>query len=94
MLVARQAVFSAILLNISGTPSAAATALDGHPMASRGDVGRALGVAIIASFVGDYLASASIHRTCARGNCFQFKSPDLFSLVFGLTIICSFAAKL
>ena len=44
--------FSAILLNILGTPSAAATALDGHPMASRGDAGRALGVAIIASFVG------------------------------------------
>ena len=34
--------FSAILLNIPGTPSASATALDGHPMASRGEAGRAL----------------------------------------------------
>ena len=30
--------FSAILLNIPGTPSAAATALDGHPMVARDGV--------------------------------------------------------
>src|SRR3972149_9579488 len=29
--------FSAILLNIPGTPSASATGLDGHPMARRGE---------------------------------------------------------
>ncbi|MDP6262727.1 MAG: tripartite tricarboxylate transporter permease, partial [Rhodospirillales bacterium] len=44
--------FSAILLNIPGTPSASATALDGFPMAARGEAGRALGIAIIASFLG------------------------------------------
>ena len=33
--------FSAILLNIPGTPSASATALDGHPMAKMGEGGRA-----------------------------------------------------
>ena len=38
--------FSAILLNIPGTPSASATAMDGHPMARRGEAGRALGAAI------------------------------------------------
>ena len=35
--------FSAILLNIPGTPSASATAMDGFPMAQRGDAGLALG---------------------------------------------------
>ena len=88
--------FSAILLNIPGTPSAAATALDGHPMASRGEAGRALGVAIIASFVGglfSFLCLLFIAPVLAE-IALQFKSPDLFSLVFfGLTIICSFAAK-
>ena len=34
---------SAILLGIPGTPSAAATVLDGHPMARRGDASLALG---------------------------------------------------
>ena len=37
--------FSAVLLNIPGTPSASATALDGFPMAARGEAGRALGIA-------------------------------------------------
>jgi len=44
--------FSAILLNIPGTPSASATAIDGHIMAQQGKAGQALGTAIIASFIG------------------------------------------
>ena len=44
--------FSAVLLNIPGTPSASATALDGFPLSKRGERGRALGVAIVASFLG------------------------------------------
>ena len=62
--------FSAILLNIPGTQSAAATALDGHPMASRGEAGRALGVAIITSFVGGYLVSSASYSShpCSRNS--------------------------
>ena len=48
--------FSAVLLNIPGTPSASATALDGYPMAVRGEAGRALGIAITASFVGGFFS--------------------------------------
>ena len=44
--------FAAVLLNIPGTPSASATALDGYPMSVRGEAGLALGTAIIASFIG------------------------------------------
>ena len=40
--------FSAILLNIPGTPSASATAMDGYPLTQRGEAGRALGIAIVA----------------------------------------------
>jgi putative tricarboxylic transport membrane protein len=43
---------SAILVNIPGTPSAIATGLDGYPMARRGEAGRALGLATVASFYG------------------------------------------
>lgn len=43
---------SAILLNIPGTPAAAATALDGYPLAKRGEPERAIQLAITASFIG------------------------------------------
>ncbi len=88
--------FSAILLNIPGTPSASATLVDGHPMALRGEAGKALGVSITAGFAGGlfsflclYLIAPSLADVALR-----FRAPDLFSLVFfGLTVICGFAAK-
>lgn len=43
---------TAILLNIPGAPSAIATALDGYPMAQRGEAGRAIGVTTVMSFFG------------------------------------------
>jgi putative tricarboxylic transport membrane protein len=88
--------FSAILLNIPGTPSASATLVDGHPMALRGEAGKALGVSITAGFAGGmfsflclYLIAPSLADVALR-----FRAADLFSLVFfGLTVICGFAAK-
>ncbi len=47
---------STILLNVPGTPSSVATALDGHPMAKSGRAGPALAIAAIASFVGGTLS--------------------------------------
>lgn len=44
--------YSAIMINIPGTPSAAATALDGFVLAKQGHGGQAIGVGVIASFVG------------------------------------------
>ncbi len=88
--------FSAILLNIPGTPSASATAIDGHPMAKRGDAGRALGTAIIASFSGGLFSFICLYfiAPSLADLALQFRAPDLFSLVFfGLTIICGFATK-
>ncbi len=43
---------SAIMLGIPGTPASIVTTLDGHPMARRGESGRALGLATAASFYG------------------------------------------
>ncbi len=88
--------FSAILLNIPGTPSASATAMDGHPMARRGEAGRALGTAIIASFTGGLFSFICLYfiAPSLAELALQFRAPDLFGLVFfGLTIICSFATK-
>ena len=43
---------TAILINAPGAPPAAATALDGYPMAKRGEAGRALGLAAVSSVLG------------------------------------------
>ncbi|WP_108259463.1 tripartite tricarboxylate transporter permease [Mangrovicoccus ximenensis] len=49
---------TAILLNIPGAPSAIATALDGYPMAQRGEAGQAIGVTTVMSFLGGLLGIA------------------------------------
>ncbi len=88
--------FSAVLLNIPGTPSASATAIDGSPMAARGEAGRALGVAITASFAGGLFSFLCLYfiAPVLADVALEFRTPDMFSLVFfGLTIICSFAAR-
>ncbi len=43
---------SGILIRTPGTPAAAATLLDGHPLAQQGMGGKAIGMATIASFFG------------------------------------------
>ena len=88
--------FSAILLNIPGTPSACATAIDGYPMTKKGQPGRALGLAIVASFVGGLISFGCLYfiSPLLASLALDFQAADLFALVFfGLTVICSFAAK-
>ena len=46
----------AILLNSPGTPEAAATALDGYPMAKRGESQRAMKFALYSSVTGDTIS--------------------------------------
>jgi putative tricarboxylic transport membrane protein len=46
---------SAVLINIPGTPDAVPTMMEGHPLARRGEGGLALGTAIGASFIGNWI---------------------------------------
>lgn len=48
-------VVSGILLGIPGTPSSIATVFDGHPMAKSGQPGRALGLGLASSFLGNII---------------------------------------
>ena len=81
---------TAILINTPGTPSAAATAFDGHPMAKRGEAERALGIALGSSVIGGtfsyfflLVAMAPIAYYAIR-----FGAPEMFLLaVMGLTCI-------
>lgn len=85
---------SAILLNIPGTPSAAATGIDGFQMAKKGLAGKALGISVVASFYGGMLSLLClifVAPLLAR-IALTFQAPELFSLIFlGLAVICSFA---
>lgn len=84
---------SAILINIPGTPSAAATALDGHAMARKGKAADAIGTAITSSFFGGLVslfALVLISPLIAKV-ALNFGSVELAALVFlGLALICSF----
>jgi TctA family transporter len=50
----------AILIGAPGSPSSAATMMDGYPMAQRGEAGRALGIAFAASAIGGVFGAALI----------------------------------
>jgi putative tricarboxylic transport membrane protein len=49
---------SAILLNIPGSPAAMATALDGYPLAQMGEGGKAMGLAVTESVIGEFFGIA------------------------------------
>lgn len=82
---------SAILLGIPGTPSAAATVLDGYPMTKRGEASIALGTAVIVSVFGGIfslvvmIVSVDLVSRMAIG----FGPAEIFALVFfGMSTIC------
>lgn len=68
-------LISAILLRIPGTPSSIITVLDGYPLAQQGKAGKALGVAIFASFVGG----------CFSAIVLLFLSPLLAKVTIGFS---------
>lgn len=87
---------SAILIHTPGTPAAAATAIDGYQLTLKGKAGKALGTAVIASFIGGLLSTSSLYffaPPLAR-LAMAFGSPEYFWLsIFGLTIIASVSSK-
>ncbi|MDK2924218.1 MAG: putative tricarboxylic transport rane protein, partial [Pseudothermotoga sp.] len=87
---------SAILLRTPGTPSAAATAIDGYPLAQQGKAGKAISAALIGSFVGGIASGVCMVFLAPLLAKFalKFGPPEYFALaVFGLTIIASVSGK-
>jgi putative tricarboxylic transport membrane protein len=81
---------TAVLLGIPGTPSAIATTFDGHPMAQKGEPGRAIWLGIWASFFGGLLGGAFL--ITATGPlariALQFGPWEFFSLfIFALSMV-------
>ena len=82
-------LFSAIMLNIPGTPNAAATALDGYPLAKQGKGGKALFGGVFASCCGTIISCIimMIATPFISTIALKFGKWELFLLsVFGITI--------
>ena len=80
----------AILIKTPGTPASSATILDGHPMAERGEAGRALGMALWASCTADLVSNLALILFAGWLASFalNFGPPEFFALIlFSLTII-------
>lgn len=82
----------AILMNVPGTASAAATALDGYPMARQGNAELAIGVARMASAVGGVIAIAIVLTVIGPISqlALLFGAREMFIVAaFGLMIIAA-----
>jgi putative tricarboxylic transport membrane protein len=87
---------SAILIGIPGTPSTAATVIDGHPMAKNGQASLACGTSIIASAFGGLfsLAVMIVSVEAIARVAIAFGPAEIFALVvFGLSTICGLSEK-
>jgi len=73
---------SAVLINIPGTPDAVPTMIEGHALAQRGEGGLALGTAIAASFLGNWIGIILLIVSIPAVLFFalQFRSWEMFLL--------------
>lgn len=87
---------SAILIHTPGTPAAAATIMDGYPMNQKGEAGRALSIALFASFTGGLLSAIimTFLSPVIAKVAYAFSPAEFFALaVFGLSVIISISGK-
>lgn len=87
---------SAILINTPGTPAAAATILDGYPLAKQGKAGKALYMALYASVCGDAVSIMLLLAVAQplASVALMFGPPELFALLlFALTVIGGLAGE-
>ncbi len=86
----------AILIKTPGTPASSATVLDGHPMAEKGEAGRALGMALWASCTADVVSNLALILFAGWLASFalNFGPPEFFALIlFSLTIIAGVSGE-
>ena len=81
---------SAVLVNIPGTPDAVPTMVEGYALAKRGEGGLALGTAISASFVGNWVGIVLLILFIPAVLFFalQFRSWEMFLLSLWGIAIC------
>lgn len=89
-------LITAILINIPGTPASVATTFDGHPMALRGEGGRAIRIGTLYSFLGgmvSLIALFAISPILAKW-ALKFSYQEYFAIaVLSLLLISSLSGK-
>jgi putative tricarboxylic transport membrane protein len=86
----------AILVNIPGTAGAAATPLDGYPMAKQGKGQQALAISFVASCIGGLLTTMIALATMpilARVGFYMHSVEMIVVMLFGISLIASIAAQ-
>src|ERR1044071_9488234 len=93
--VATTGDITSVLFGVPGEASSAATILDGHAMAKKGEAGRALGAALASSLVGALIGAIALAAAIpvVRPLVLTFGSPELFMLaIVGLAFIASLSS--
>jgi len=86
----------AAVVNTTGEPTTAATIVDGHPMAKKGEAGRALGAALMSSLVGAIFGAFALALAIpiVRPLVLTFGSPEFFMLaLLGITFVASLSGE-
>lgn len=94
--VATTGDITSVLFGIPGEGTTAATILDGHAMAKKGEAGRALGAALASSLVGALVGAfaLAVAIPVVRPLVLSFGSPELFMVaIVGIAFIASLSAE-
>ena len=86
----------AILMGVPASAAAAATVLDGYPMAKRGEAARAFGAAFTSGAIGGVLGAVAMGLSIpiVRPLVLSFAKPEFFMLgVLGLTMVGSLSGR-
>ncbi len=87
---------ASILVSTPGTPSAAATVLDGYPLAKKGQAGKAMGTALVASTMGGIFSALCLIFLAPQlaKIALKFGPSEYFALmIFGLTVMASVSSS-
>ncbi|SFL53860.1 tripartite tricarboxylate transporter permease [Halanaerobium salsuginis] len=83
----------AVLLNMPGTPSSIASTFDGYPLTQKGKAGKALGTAVVVSFLGGVIsflilifASPLLAKVALKFGPFEYFSLIFFALTMIATV--------
>jgi putative tricarboxylic transport membrane protein len=83
---------TSVLFGVPGEATTAATVVDGHPMAKRGEAGRALGAALMSSMVGAIVGAFALALVIPviRPVVLSFGSPEFFMLtLLGIAFVAA-----
>ncbi len=92
--VATTGDITSVLFGIPGEATTVATILDGHPMAQKGEAGRALGAVLFSSLLGAVIGAAALALSVPvmRPLVLAFGPPEFFMLtLLGLSFIVALA---